>query len=252
MMEIKQVSFSYFKKGPVVLNDFSLTLKEGEIVALLGTNGIGKSTAMRLLSGLLKPQSGEILFEGNPLSKMSDGERARKIAYLPQRSELPDLPVEEAVLLGRLPHYYLYPSLEDRRIATEAMEEVGIAHLAGRYVSTLSGGEQELVSIARALADQPSVLLMDEPTASLDPAHRQSVHRLIKKAAEKGMAVLLSLHDIDEALRLADRLLFLEDGRIAYSAAPEELSEEMLKKIYGVDMKIIEIDGNKAVIEERI
>ena len=252
MMEIRNVSFSYFKKGPIVLNDFSLALKEGEIVALLGTNGIGKSTSMRLLAGLLKPTSGSIVLDNEDLYKLGDGARARKIAYLPQRSELPDLPVKEAVLLGRLPHYYLYPSQEDKDIAAKVMAEVGISHLADRYVSTLSGGEQELVSIARALCDEPSILLMDEPTASLDPAHRQSVHRLIKKASSEGKAVLLSLHDVDEALRLADRLLFLEEGHIAYSTTPEELSEEMLKKIYGVGMKVIEVDGHKAVIEERI
>ena len=172
MISVNSVSFSYAKKEPLVLDHVSFSLKEGEIGILLGPNGVGKTTMIRILAGLRKPKEGEVLLENQPLFSLSASERAKKVSYVPQAIEGPALKAIDVVTLGRLPYFFSVPSKEDKEKAYEALEMLGLTKFSDRYVNELSGGQQQMISLARALAGEPKILILDEPTANLDLRHQ--------------------------------------------------------------------------------
>jgi iron complex transport system ATP-binding protein len=223
--------------GKRVVEDFDLTLRPGDVVALVGPNGAGKSTALRAAAGLVKPAAGIVTLNGKPLGEWRPGELAREMAVVAQAPVMPPLyAVRAMVALGRTPYLPLLgrESARDWAVVDEAMRRAGIDTLAGRRVGELSGGERQRVAIARALAQEPSILLLDEPTASLDLRYQDSTLSLVREmAADAGLACLVVLHDLALAGQFCDRVVLMSEGRIVAAGAPGDvLDPERLAEVY--------------------
>ena len=251
MISIHGLTASYSKKGPKALDDVSFELSPGEVGVILGPNGAGKSTFLKCVLGLMKPESGVIEVDGTEFLKIKSNERARKIAYLPQNIEFTPLSVYETIMLGRLPYFGLMPGKKDREEVERAIEELGLGELRNRNVTELSGGEKQKVAIARAIAQDPSILVFDEPSANLDVKNELTLFTTIKHLAkEKGMSVLLSIHDINAALSLGDKFLLLKQGRSVAVCGPGDIDEAAIEKTFDVKAKIKTFDNQKIVIFE--
>ena len=213
-----------------------VALSTGEVLALLGPNGGGKTTLLKTLLGLLKPKAGEVRLGDKPLDNYSIRERARVVAYVPQvHISTFAFTVETVVLMGRTAHGSLFsrPSGQDRAVAQAALERFGIAALANRPYTMISGGERQLVLLARALAQEPQFIVLDEPTASLDFGNQGKVMREIRALAKSGHGVLFTTHDPNHALRAADRAYLLREGtRIADGPVATVLNREQLEALY--------------------
>lgn len=236
LLEVRGLAFGY-PHHPVG-RDVALRLEPGEVLALLGPNGSGKTTLFRTILGSLPPLAGTILVGGEPLASWSRPRLARLLAYVPQaHAGLFAFCVLDVVLMGRTAHMPRFgvPSRRDREVALEALDGLGIAALAPRVYTELSGGERQLVLVARALAQEPRLLVMDEPTASLDFGNQIRVLDAIAALGRRDIAVLMSTHHPDHARRVADRVALLERGRLVRQGAPEALlSVAELARLYGV------------------
>lgn len=248
MLSIEHLNFAYGKKEPLVLRDFSLELPEGKIGILLGPNGSGKSTLFKVLVGIEKPQSGSVRFAGKDLLAMKRGERARALAYVPQSILFGDLSVFDSVMAGRLSHFGFYPSAEDEAVVSAILAEMGLTSLALRPTRSLSGGERQKVAIARALAQQPSLLLFDEPTGNLDINNEQLILKEAKRIVEsRSISVLLSIHDLSLAADFGDVFYLMKDGGIAYSGEGGVLNETTLSDIYGIKVSVETLKNKKFI-----
>ena len=226
-----------------VLKNLDLTLVPGAVVGVVGPNGVGKSTMINALSGALLPTAGTITLNGVNLKDLSPGERAREIAVVPQAARLPAaFTAMEVVLMGRTPYLgWLGREDEfDREIARSALERTSTGQLADRRMGEMSGGEQQRVLIARALAQSPSILLLDEPTAHLDLRHQDEVLNLVRSLAlGEGLAVFISLHDLNLVARFTDRIALLSNGRIHQFGKPEDvLQPDILAGVYGLKILV--------------
>lgn len=235
MLEATDLSVGY--PGRVVGAGLSLSLQGGEVLALLGPNGCGKTTLLKTLLGLLPALGGAVRLQDKALAAWPLAERARVLAYVPQgQASTFGFTALEMVLMGRTAHLGLIarPGAKDRAVAHEALQRLGIAHLAARSVHEISGGERQLVLIARALAQQPQAVLLDEPTASLDFGNQGMVMHAIRSLADEGLAVLFTTHDPNQALRCADRALLMREGRVmAEGAVGQVIEAEALRTLYG-------------------
>jgi iron complex transport system ATP-binding protein len=225
-----------------VFADVSFAIRPGELVALCGPNGAGKSTLMRLLLGLHRPQTGQVTLGGAPLATLSRRQIARRAALLPQDAPA-DLPlsVQEAVALGRLPHLGRFEaeSAADVAAVTRALVATDTAALAARPVTDLSGGERHRVHLARALAQEAPLLLLDEPIAGLDLAHQLQALDLLRATVDSGRGALVALHDLSIAARSCDRMLILADGGLRADAPPAEvLTPENLQRYFQVEAEV--------------
>lgn len=246
-LSVADVEFSY--NSHPVLSDVSFSLARGELLCVLGVNGAGKTTLLKCLNRILEPRCGSVLVDGEDLQRMGQNDVARRVGYVPQRNPETRLSVYETVLLGRRPHIRWSLSAEDHRIAEEVIRRIGIAHLAMRPVGDLSGGELQKVIIARALAQTPSVLLLDEPTSSLDLKNQLEVMGLIRRVvAEQGLSAVVAIHDLNIAVRFADRLLFLKERRIHAVSTGKELTAEMIRHVYDVEVALEEVGGHTVVV----
>ncbi len=247
ILSVQGVSFAY--RGVPILEDVEFSLAQGEMVALLGPNGTGKTTLLRTLNGILHPQGGTVLLESREAARCSPRERAKFFGYVPQRGEAVRLTVFDAVLLGRRPHLGWRVEHEDLHKVESALSSLELESFSLRYLHELSGGEFQKVLLARALVQEPKVLLLDEPTSSLDLKNQLSMLELLKKIVRgHQVAALLSLHDLNTALRFADRLLFLKDGVIQGTGTPAEIAEELVHQVYGVPVHLISHKGIPLVV----
>jgi iron complex transport system ATP-binding protein len=208
------------------------------MTAIIGANGSGKSTLIRMLAGLLRPDAGQVLLDGVPVQKWQPRARAREIAYMPQATATAfPFEVLEVVLSGRTPHVprFQLETARDRERAIEALESAGAAHLAGRGFSALSAGERQMVILARALAQEPRLLLLDEPSASLDLKHRAGLLRTLARLREhRGLSVVMITHDLQLTGSVFDSILAMRCGEVAAQGAPAQvLRSELLSEIYG-------------------
>jgi ABC-type cobalamin/Fe3+-siderophores transport system ATPase subunit len=221
-LELRHVCAGY---AAPVLYELTLSVAAGEVVALIGPNGAGKSTALRVAAGILHPTSGNACLDGEDLATLAPRERARRIAVVPQEAPIPTgLFVREMVALGRTPYArtLLGPTAQDRQAVDWALEAAGVESLSKRLIDELSGGERQRVILARALAQQPRLLLLDEPTANLDLHHQVAMLELVRGLSrERGLAVLAAVHDLQLAALYCDRVALLHDGRIVSEGTPE-------------------------------
>lgn len=246
MLEVKDLTFAYSRKDGVVLDSLSLSLGKGKIGAILGPNGVGKSTLLKCIDGLLKPSSGGVFYDGNDLKNVRRKQKAQQIAIVFQDSELGTLNVYDSVRLGRLSYRFSPQSSLDEEETLKAIQMVGLEEKMDKNVMELSGGERQKVAIARALSEKASLLLLDEPTASLDIKNQEIIMRLIKKLNEsEGLSVLLSLHDINLALRFADVFYLFKDGKIAYSGDDSIVNRSTIDEIYGIKAREHVLEGHK-------
>jgi len=240
-LEAQALAIGY--RDRLVGSELDVALAEGEVLALLGPNGGGKTTLLKTLLGLLPPLAGVVRFAGRSLATTSVRERARLLAYVPQSHVATfAFPVETIVLMGRTPHGSLFgrPTRRDRTVAAAALERFGIAHLSTRPYTMISGGERQLVLLARALAQEPRVIVLDEPTASLDFGNQGKVMREIRALAAAGHGVLFTTHDPNQALRLADRAFLLRAGaRVTEGPVQTVLTRENLEALYGAPVNIL-------------
>jgi iron complex transport system ATP-binding protein len=236
ILEARDVWFSW-RTGEPVIRGASLSLERGTLVALIGSNGSGKSTLMRLLAGLLTPDRGELLLDSAPFSALPLRQRAREIAWVPQASPLTfPFTVLEVVLTGRTPYSprLHFEDASDRAIAEQALATVNAAHLAARRVTELSGGERQMVALARALAQQPRVLLLDEPAAALDLKHRAALVRTLANLRDAtGVAAVMVTHDLQLIDPVFDRVFAMSRGAMVAQAAPRDvLTDAVLAGVY--------------------
>jgi iron complex transport system ATP-binding protein len=235
--EARRLTYGY-PRGPLAVRNVSLEIPSASMTAIIGANGSGKSTLIRMLAGLLRPASGEILLDGVRLDHWEPRARAREIAYMPQATATAfPFRVADIVLTGRSPHMERFhlDSRRDRERAMEALESTGAAHLADRTLTTLSGGERQMVILARALAQEPRLLLLDEPSASLDLKHRAELMRALARLRERqGLSAIMITHDLQLTGSLFDRIVALRSGEIAAQGPPDEvLRSDLLAEIYG-------------------
>ncbi len=236
-----------------VLAGADLDVAPGEIVGLLGRNGAGKSTLLRIACGLLIPEAGTVELDGQPLARLDRRQRARAVALVPQETQFPfPFSVAEVVLMGRTPHlgWLGFEGRRDLAAAQTAMEQLGIEELSARSVLSLSGGERQLAVVARALAQGPRLLLLDEPTAFLDLRHRLQVLGRVSELAASGASALVVSHDLAVAARTCDRLALLVGGRILAAGPPTEvLTPALLREAFGIEADVLATpDGHPVVV----
>jgi len=253
LIQARHVSFSYSLLPAVI--DVSLSLPRGAIGALIGANGSGKSTLIRLLAGLLVPGDGEVILDGASLSAVHPRERAKRIAYVPQStSNAFPFTALEVVLTGRSPYSgrFRFESPYDEEIALGSLDALDAAHLASRHITELSGGERQLVSVARALAQEPEMLLLDEPASALDLKHRTQLTRALRRLRdERGITILMITHDLMLLDSAADLIFALKCGRLVASGAPETvLTEGVLGEVYDAPVRTLRSDGRTFVWSE--
>lgn len=249
MLSVENLTFRYGKQSAPVLNGVNLELKQGEIGILLGKNGSGKTTCFKNILGLLSPSGGSIRFDGEDMLKMPRRERARRIAYVPQDIRFGALTVFDSVLMGRVSYFGLKASHEDYLATERIMAEMHLEDFAGRNVEELSGGERQKVAIARAMAQEPKLMVFDEPTGNLDIANEQLIIDEAKKLArEKNIAIFSSLHDLNQAMYFGDRFFFLKDGVIKYAGGEEIFREDVIKDIFNIQVRIAQIENQKIIL----
>ncbi len=236
-----------------VLSDCDLNVSQGEVVALIGPNGSGKSTLMKTIAGAIPPLKGTVRLIGNDVSSMGKMEIARRIGYVPQlESPAFDFTVREVVLMGRMPHSdAMFESKEDVEAAERAMERADCIGLAHRPMSELSGGEGQRARIARALAQEAPILLMDEPTTHLDVRHQIDVGKSVRNLAKEGLAILVAVHDLNWAANFASRAVLLSGGRIALDAQiPGAFEDRAFDDAFGVAFERVRTNGVRLLAEE--
>ena len=251
ILSLSGIDFGYATGQPSVLKNLSLDIPEGSLTAILGPNGGGKTTLLHILLGWLKPCEGTLRIAGSPPSSHSRRELSRIIGLVPQDEHIPfDFSLLDYVLLGRAPYLgpLEQPGKDDQRAALEALETAGLHHLQARSVTTLSGGERQLAMIARALAQSPRILLLDEPTSHLDLGNRQAVQRVLRKLAAQGVTIVFTTHDPNLVTAMADYIILLRSGSVlAAGPAASMLTEEHLSTTYGIPVQVI-VSGTHRVI----
>ena len=249
-IEVQNLSFSYGDRP--VLHDISFRVEKGEFLSILGPNGVGKSTLFRCVLGLLSGYTGQVLVDGADSRSFTVREAARHIAYIPQSSHpIFNYSVFDIVLMGRTSGLSTFrsPKKKDAELCRWALEKVGIPHLSDRCFHRLSGGEQQLVLIARALVQKAPILMLDEPTASLDFGNQLLVLEQCRNLAREGYTVIQTTHNPEQSYQYSDRILTLQHGRVLAEGTPKEvLTEKTIRALYGVEVDVVSLRDDRARI----
>ena len=247
MIEVKNLTFAYQGKGEV-LKDVNFTLEDGKCLALLGNNGAGKSTLLKCFNRIHEPKSGSVFVDGKDVHDMKRAEIARTMAYVSQQTDSTQLTVFDSVLLGRKPYIRMNPTDEDMEVTMDVIRRMELEPYAMRYTDELSGGEFQKVVLARALAQQPKILLLDEPTSNLDLHNQHEVMKIVSEIARTdNITVIVVIHDLNLALRYCDSFLFIHGGSVYSYGGEETLTTELLSDVYQVDAQVLEVFGSKMV-----
>ncbi len=254
-MRLEAIDLSFGYPERLVGQGANLAMAPGEILCLLGPNGSGKTTLFKTLLGLLPARGGTVRIGGRPIGTFKRPELARLIAYVPQAQAAPfPYTTLDLVLMGRVAHRGVFagPTRQDRDIAGEALDQLGILDLAQRDVTRLSGGQRQLVVVARAIAQAAPLIVMDEPTASLDFGNQVVVLNHVKRLAAQGTGVVLSTHNPDHAFAIANRVILMQDGELLVQGTPSEvLTAQRLQQVYGVPVRVDRLAGGQTVCVPR-
>ncbi len=252
MLKVKNLNFSYknnSKKNTEVLKDINLHIKKGESVAILGNNGTGKSTLVKCLNKILKADTGNIKIDGIDIKNLSRREIAKKIAYVSQEESYSHMLVYEMVLLGREPYLKYNFTEKDHQIVSKVIQDMEIGDLSMKYMDELSGGQAQKVLMARALAQEPEILILDEPTNNLDIRSQHHLLYTIENLVKtKNLTAIAVLHDLNHALRYCSRYILLKDGKIYKDGKSEIITSNLIQEVFGLDVIIEEIKGHKTLI----
>lgn len=253
-LSVQGLSFGY--KDKQVLNEVDFEIQTGKICSLLGANGAGKSTLIKCINGILKPQKGTILANGQNLNNLTHKQRVQNIGYVPQSVQTEDsgLNTLETVLSGRVPYLKGRLKPADYEIAFEALKAMSLETHALKLLGQLSGGERQRVFIARALAQQAKIMLLDEPTSNLDLRFQLETMEIIKELSVKqGITILAIMHDLNIAIAYSDQIIFLKNSRIHYSNVPSKaIRKESVEEVYGVKVAFVQVEGKDYIIPRRL
>jgi iron complex transport system ATP-binding protein len=249
LFEVKNIAFSY--DGEEIFSNISFSIDKGDVLCILGPNGTGKTTLIKCLNGLHEIDSGEILINGKNIKKLSFKEISKHIGYIPQ-SHVPSFPfkVLDVVLMGRAPYLNLTdsPKKEDVDIALKSLRTLGIEYLKDKEYTNLSGGERQLVFLARILCQQPDILILDEPTSHLDFGNQIKLLEIIDNLSKSGLSIIMSSHFPDHAFLSSNKVAIMKNKRFIDFGTPDDVvTESNLKKAYSIDVKLIELDDKRKV-----
>ena len=248
MLRVRNISVGY-KDGRIVLSDLGFELGQGQTLAILGPNGAGKTTMLRCINAMIRPWTGVVQIENADVFRMCAGEIARNLGYVAQRNDAGRMTVFDAVLLGRKPHLRWKAGKEDMTKVAGALQQLGLEDLALRHIDELSGGELQKVCIARALVQEPKVLLLDEPTSSLDLKNQLDIlHTIGRVVREHRISAVMTMHDLNLAFRFADRFLFLKKGMVFAEGRLDQVNADMIAAVYGVKVDILRHNGQVVIV----
>lgn len=248
MLSVKDLKFHY-QGGPQVLKEINFKLEDGKFLSVLGNNGAGKSTMLKCFNRIIDPETGSISLDGEEIRRLPVREVAKRIAFVAQTVPSTQMTVHDMVMLGRKPYMQWGFTENDHRIVHEAMERLGLTEMRGRFLNELSGGERQKVMLARALAQKPRLLLLDEPTSSLDLKNQYQVLQTVKDIChETGIAAIMVIHDLNLALHFCDRFLLMRDGAVFRYGDAQVIDREAIWQIYGVQGETAEVRGRKIVM----
>lgn len=252
MLAVQDLSIGY-SQDDLVLQDLGFSVEPGEMLSILGPNGVGKTTLLRCINRILKPRKGAVMVEEENVFRMSVAEIAKRMGYVAQKGEAGRMTVFDAVLLGRKPHLGWRVSDRDLRIVDAMIKRLGLSELSLRHIDRISGGELQKVCIARAMVQEPYVLLLDEPTSSLDLKNQLEIMRTIRFVLrEHRISVVMTMHDLNMAFRYTDKFLFLKNGSLYYHGASQELTPEMVQEVYGVSVDILHHSGQMLIVPREV
>ncbi len=238
IIRLEDIKFSY--NGNEIIRGISYCFGKGSFTAVMGPNGSGKTTLIRLINGILKPAHGDVLLKGKQIKRIKPAVLAREMAYVPQM-QMNTFPatVFDSVMLGRKPYIRWNPDKRDKEITSSLLVKFGLDHIALKDINRLSSGQRQRVFIARALAQEPDIIMLDEPTANLDLQHQHEVMSLLRELAYTGLTIVIAIHDINLALKYCTAFMLLNEGRMADHGGNDIISEEVIEEIYKVRVHII-------------
>lgn len=249
IIDVQNLAFSYGKKE--VLKKIDHSFKEGTFTAILGVNGSGKSTMIKIVNGLLTPKQGNIKLHDKDLMDYRLAELSKKIAYVPQgQNNYFPTTVFDTVLTGRMPHMTWAPNDDDNVIVEEVLKSLNLLHLALRDISQLSGGQRQKVFIARALAQKTNIIILDEPTSNLDMKHQKEVMHLLNKLTHEGYTIIMALHDLNVAIQYCTDYLFLKSGYVRAAGDESIITEELISDVYDLDVQLINVNDRLVMIPD--
>lgn len=247
MLHVDDLRFSY--DSHQVLDGVSFEADEGQIVSILGPNGTGKTTMLKCICNIHRPQGGKVMVDGSDVLSLAGRELAKNIGYVPQSVPMSRMTVFDSVLIGRRPYIEISAGKEDVRMTAEVIDALGMHDLSLRYLNEISGGEFQKVQIARALVQEPKVLILDEPTNNLDISNQHTTMHMVEDIVRsRGMTTVMTMHDINLAIHYSDRFLFLKDGKVAAYGDVEVITEDLIEDVYGIQVDVIEHRGVPFVV----
>ncbi len=246
-LEVRGIEFSYNSK--LILDGVNFKINKGDMLGVLGPNGAGKTTLLKCLNKNLEPKEGSVFLGDTEISNLTQKSIAEKIGYVPQENgDSFPCTVFDTVMMGRRPHSGWRPSSHDKEIVSMVLDKIGLKKQATRDINELSGGQKQKVLVARALAQEPSILVFDEPTSSLDLKHQLEVLDLIKKETKEDVSVIMAIHDINLASKYCNKFIFLKDGKILDAGKSEVINSDNIRKVYGVKAEVKNHGDQKLIL----
>lgn len=247
MLTVNELKFMYRNRD--VLKQIGFSIEQGQVIAVLGPNGVGKTTLLKCLNRILKPREGTVMLDEENLLDLDTMDIARRVGYVPQRVETGRLTAFDAVLLGRRPHIGWDVTPRDLAIVDAVFRKLGMVPLRLSYIDEMSGGELQKVAIARALVQEPRILLLDEPTSNLDMKNQVDILTTIRDIVrDHGIAAIMTMHDLNQALRFADTFIFIKNGRVHIHGSQDIVTPSVIEDVYGLPVMIGELGGVRCVI----
>jgi iron complex transport system ATP-binding protein len=247
IFDVKDVEFGYQRSS--VIKDISFSVNSQDVLTILGPNGVGKTTLIKCLNRVLKHRSGTIMLDDKPVEAYSQRELAKKIGYVSQRGSISGMTVFDSILLGRKPHIRWDASDKDIKIIGKVIDLFGLEDLSLRKINEISGGEYQMVQIARALVQQPKVIILDEPTSNLDLKNQHVIMSIIQKIVKmQNMAAIMAVHDFNQAIRYSNKFLIMKNGELIATGGKEIITPDIIKEVYEIEVMVEEVNGVPMVL----